>query len=260
MFTLLNRGLEKLFGLRLVRGQRPKPPPLSVITKNNLIVEFMGPSGVGKTTLRDFYLKHHKFPFKGEMMTEKDLKKYDLKLDESNMGKVEIYELLFSAKLKELSEAQDSFIKTNRRLNLFYNSLKIDFFIRNYLSEKQVFLDQHVFKFFANDFIQLKETEQKQEFLRNRIIIYCKASPEKIMEYIEKRNRTDTTRPVHQNRDSKLLHLQLQEHLTQREKDVQMLKQNGAHILEINTENSLSKNSELIDDFMTDYFKSQKTL
>ncbi|WP_026452246.1 AAA family ATPase [Aequorivita capsosiphonis] len=259
MLTILNKALEKLFGLRLVRGQQLKPLPLSVIAKNNVIVEFMGPSGVGKTTLRDFYLKHHKFPFKGEIMTEEDLKKYDLKLDESK-GKEEIYGLLFSAKLKELSEAQESFIKTNRRLNLFYNSLKIDFFIRNYLSETQVILDQHVFKFFANDFIRLKETEQKQAFLRNRIIIYCKASPEKIIEYIEKRNRTDTIRPVHQNRDSKLLHLQLQEHLVQREKDVQMLKQNGAHILEINTENSLSKNSELIDDFMTDYFKSQKSL
>lgn len=259
LFTILNRGLEKLFGLRLVRGQQVKPLPSSILAENNLIVEFMGPSGVGKTTLRDFYLKHHKFPFKGEMITEKDLKKYDLKLVESK-GKEEIYGLLFSAKLKKLSDTKDSFTKTHRRLNLFYDTLKSDFFIRNQLSNTVAVLDQHVFKFFANDFIHLKETEQKREFLQDRIIIYCKASPEKIMEYIGKRNQSGAIRPVHENRDSKQLHQQLQEHLAERKNDMQTLFQNGAHILEINTENSLAKNSELIDDFMTDYFKSLKPL
>lgn len=260
MLTTLNRALEKLIGFKLVRTQRTKPLPSTIKADNNLIVEFMGPSGVGKTTLRDYYLIHHKFSFEGEVITEKEVKNYHFNFEESKSEKEKIYRLLLAAQLKKISDTKDSFIKTHRRLNLFYDTLKNDFLIRNYLSDTIVFMDQHVFKFFANDFIHLKETEQKQEFLEHRIIIYCKASPETIINHIEKRKQTGTTRPVHQQRESEELHRQLEEHLAERKKDVQMLKKNGAHLLEINTEKSLAENTKLIDKFMTEYFKSQQSL
>lgn len=260
MLTTLNKGLEKLTGFRLVRTQRHKSPWGLGKATNNLVVEFMGPSGVGKTTLRDYYLKHHKFSFQNEVITEKEVKNYHFNLEEFKSENEEIYQTLFASKLKKISETKDSFIKTHRRLNLFYDSLKIDFVIRNYLSDTIVFMDQHVFKFFANDFIHLKETELKQEFLQRRIIIYCKASPETIIDYIEKRKQAGSTRPVHKQRDSKQLHHQLQEHLAAREKDVQTLQQNGAHLLEINTEKSLAENTKLIDEFMTEYFKNQQSI
>ncbi|HLS30818.1 MAG TPA: hypothetical protein VK021_08180 [Flavobacteriaceae bacterium] len=260
MLTTLNRALEKIVGFKLVRTQRTKPLPSTIKADNNLIVEFMGPSGVGKTTLRDYYLKHHKFSFEGEVITEKEVKNYHFDFDESKSKKEEIYRLLLAAQLKKISDTKDSFIKTHRRLNLFYDTLKNDFLIRNYLSDTIVFMDQHVFKFFTNDFIHLKKIDQKQEFLQHRIIIYCKASPEIIVNHIEKRKQTGTTRPVHQQRNSKELHQQLQEHLTEREKDIQTLRQNGAHLLEINTEKSLAENTKLIDEFMTDYFTNQQSL
>lgn len=244
----VNSLLGKYFGVKLSRVSPQKTVPLSS-SRNGFLIEFMGASGVGKTTLRNHYLKHHKIKFPSAILTEQDLKSYKSPLEEEVNSRNSIYNSLYDSKLQRLSKARQAFTRNNRLANLFFRTLSDDYLIRNYLADRFVFMDQHVFKFFAEDFLRI-ENDQKKEFLKNRIIIYCKASPEKIIENIHKRTRSGTTRPGHQTKKDTELYQRITAHLDGRKKDLVQLKKAGVTILEINTENSLDKNTGIIDEYL----------
>lgn len=257
MYKKINRLLERYFNVRISRAQGTEfISGKQSVGGDNLIIEFMGASGVGKTTLRDYYLKHHTTNFQRAVITEQDLSKYIIEPEEEPSDKNEFYNHLYLLKLKRMSQSNDTFFKSNRRVNLFYKYLHNDYLIRNFLNDKTALLDQHVFKFFTEDFNRLGESSVKMGFLKNRVIIYCSASPEQIVAYIQKRSKSGSTRSVHFNKQKGELLKETKEHLEARKNDIDKLEKSGAQIIRVDTELELAENTKVIDNFLSSYLKN----
>src|SRR5699024_4685796 len=65
--------LIKNFGLKIVRATENKVlSPVSQL-RNNLIIEFLGAPGVGKTTFCNYYLKNHQLKTDRKILSRKHL-------------------------------------------------------------------------------------------------------------------------------------------------------------------------------------------
>ncbi len=254
----LNGVLGKYLGFEIVitgKGSSLKSKEKSV--NHTFIIEFMGPSGVGKTTLRNYYLKQYSTSFTGGIITEKFLETHTLNLNEKDIENTEIYDILFYQKLLTLNQKRSNFVKTNRQVRLFYKTLAEDFIIRNYSHKKYAFLDQHIFKFFTENFLQLEDSETQKELLKNRIIVYCHAAPKTVVEYIKKRAASGKISFKHQGKNESQLYSTLTDHMANRKPQIQKLKEYGACIITINTENSLKENAKLLDDYLKSHLKNK---
>lgn len=245
----INSILEKTLSMRIERIRKTEVLGFEKNAKFPLIIEFMGASGVGKTTLRNYYLKHHHFQFPHDFLTEKELKSFDVPISEESLPEFEIYDELFASKLHKIISEKSNFFKQRRRIELFHKTLKNDFMIRHFIREKTVILDQHLFKFFTEDILTLPADQQKELF-QNRIIVYCETSPETILKYIQQRAENQITRKIHQDKPENEILQNLRDHLAIRSKEIDLLKENGANILKLDTANALEENAQLIDEFV----------
>lgn len=250
LFNKINSVLERAFGVRINPVSKTES---HAFKKENsyLLIEFMGASGVGKTTLRNYYLKNHKVEYQFPILTEKALKNYSPQNKIINFEELEIYNLLFQSKLQIISSKNKNFINQQRRIELFAKTLNRDLLIRHFIPKKTFILDQHLFKFFTEDFIKIS-SEQKKDLLKNRLIIYCEADPKTILNHIKTRSQKEATRPVHLEKKSGKILEELRHHLEKRRKEIQVLKNLGARILVVDTANDLQKNTELIDGFISE--------
>lgn len=250
---LINKGVGKAMGFRIQR--LPKTVALTQAHRRDtsMVVEFMGASGVGKTTLRDFYLKTYGRSLKDHVMTEADLSRFTIDLKKNDFPQMEIYNRIFSIKLIRMGEKRDSLFRNKRRFKMFLDTLIADCKIRYFMTDHIFFLDQHVFKFFTTDFLSLEDSEIQKELLKNRIIIYCYASPETMMEFIKKRTQEGTTRLGHQGKSEEEIFASATAHWDESQEEIRRLKASGAALLEIDTGDGLQENAVLIREFIQEH-------
>lgn len=247
MIQRINFFLEKKFHFKFIRS---RPIPDIESNKNTLIIEFMGPSAVGKTTLCNYFIKNHKSPLINNFLTSRDLIPYG-----NNKVKLTgIHEVLFSERINTLSKnatGNSKFIKISN----FYYHLKNDFIINNYFSNKVFILDEHL----IHSFYQLPDILVKlhpTDFLKNRVFINCSISVEALTHNVRKRIKQGTAAPGYKDLTDEEIWESAKKRLKNKNKSAQTLQDMGASVLTLNMENELNKNLILIDNFLEDYLSN----
>lgn len=212
--------------------------------RNNTIIEFVGISGVGKTTLCDYYLKNHKQRFKKEIINRVELERYvrgsniDFFRIEDKFG-----EYLLQQRLKSLNDYTRS---SRRKVKLIHRSLNFvnGEYIIDKLDDKIFILDEHLMDHYRSLLPKaLHEKSEVEKYLENRLFIYCTASAEQILSQKRKRARYGKNHPDYFPTPVEWKKA-VQKEMENIENAFAVLQDQGVKVLEVNTADDLAENAK----------------
>lgn len=249
MLHKINRILEKALKLRLVKlvsvksGLSGKPP--------SLIVEFVGPSGVGKTTLCNAYLDFQRLSVPGgNILTRKYVEQLDA-LEPSIKGH-SLYNTIFEHKINDITRRKnESFFSKYSRVESSFNCIKADLLITNSIPNRLFILDQHIIQLHRRTLSEIRDEYDLRELYENRLVIYCTTSPETIVKQIKKRAKTtEGIQPFHDGLTDEELFVKEAKIINIWEEDMEIHKNHGMKVLRIDTQNNMEENCLLVDNFI----------
>lgn len=253
MLHKLNNFLEKSTGLRLIHVQRRKPiPDTEHPGTNNLIVEFIGASCVGKTTLCNHFIKNYTSKQEKKVMDKIELASFDTSTIELKNAQANILKekICFFGEKKGMEASARI-----RKLNKLYIFLKEDYLIANYLSDSLLVLDEHLLSRFYNELP--KEDKDLEELLKNRLFIHCTLSSKAHIKRIEERRKGRIKPKLYRDYKDQALEKASRKQLGKKKELAALLAQKGARILEVDVADGLEKNSTLIANFIDDYLNQK---
>lgn len=250
MLNKLNNILERHLQIRMVKVQKPKTLKLSGKGSNAIIVEFAGSPAVGKTTLCNYYRKHHSLKLEKEMLVGENIDGYihDFKLDLRDLQG--IYKCLLS-KIMESSLSASNKSSQIMRVLRYHRYFMRDYIITTQLNNKIVLLDEPLFhhiKEYSECFDKEKNLEETQSFLESRVYIACTASTDLIVDRLKKRGwKENAEKSPYGKVDEQRLREKIDFKKNELQGKVNKLKAEGAKVLELNTGDDLIENCKRID-------------
>lgn len=191
LYHKVNNLLERYLNVRFMHVKKtPILPKTEMGGQNNLIVEFVGAQGTGKTTLYRYYLKNHE-RFKKKLCSNPELESFTkAAIDDKSITKYfkSIYDKLLIGRIKSHQRVYSSeSLLRYIMIADFISILQNDIIVTNFIINKLVLLDRHIFKVFtkAPDLLPSSGNMTKR-FMRNRVFIYCKLPPEILLQRIKK--------------------------------------------------------------------------
>lgn len=244
MYKKINHILIKFFGLKITRVIRPKTVG-NVSQVKGKIIEFFGPSGVGKSTVCNYYLNHYRFKFGKEILTRKDLNAYSKGIRFRLQG---FQDKVLGMKIENTGKKNiDPLIKYEEICH-FKRFMDHDFLITHYLNDKIFFLDEERFlHYFLKD--NLFTEQETSSYLKNRVFIFCYAPVEKIMKNIKKREKKSHTVWVHKNLNDRELYDYVDKQLKKELQVYRKLEKMGATVIKIDIRQNLNENRIILDNF-----------
>lgn len=249
----INYLLERIFKLRVTRAKNGQPPiNLSGKEKNqieNKVVEFMGISGVGKTTLCNYYLDSREKDFDDKIITPSEVQSF------CNISSIEIsgiYDKLLSMWFEDLA-TKFSYFPGNKKfvmIRYFRSILAEDAKLACCFNNKIIVLDGGLFHNFSLKLMKLIDDKEIRELLKNKAIIYCWASPDFIFNNVKHRAQTGEVNLFHQRLNDEELYNFISKSLENRRRAVIEFEKFGIPVLKVNTEQDQDYNSGKIDDFI----------
>lgn len=230
MGNLINK-ISRSFGFEIYRT---KPKKLEFSQVNHPIsIEFIGVSGVGKSTLY-----HRLMKFQSIYPSLIEFKKL---ISEPNIQTIldnqEVYQLL--AKKRWLTIQNQDLLDADRFRIAHWNYLTLldDALVQEYNQGYVVITDEGILHNFSNEIIDLAAESPNllTDFLKNRAVIYCYSSAETILNQIRKREK-ESGRVVshHKNlSDEELIGL-INVELKHKEMFVEVLKNYECKVLRLN--------------------------
>lgn len=167
-------------------------------------IEFIGPSGIGKSTLFKEYFSKTDFNF----YTQNDIYKIKSRLDEQNILSNIYKELLFKKHSNLLDRAYNAYVSTEL-LNYFTKIVSEDIVIQNASKDFGFIIEEGIVHNFSMELFQLSN-ENLSLLLKNRIIIYIRPeNPNLIVQRIKKRASEGGHVVIHHNNktDEELLNI-----------------------------------------------------
>lgn len=236
----INRLLEKYLNIKFIKVFKVK----SIISENNkgknLIVEFLGPPGSGKTYLCNYFVKNYNNSFAAQIITRVDL-------EAQNIGQIKFsreYNQLLDLRINEISSTSKSGEEKYNSIKHEYQLLKNDIICNNFLSNKLIVADEQIFKTFGKYIFEVIDSESMKSLIKNRIFILCHASPERI-----EMNQLRKLKPLPYSKEDLLARIAEDFEL------IEKIRKYGGKVLEINTENNLDFNSKKIYSFIQQSIK-----
>lgn len=171
---------------------------------SKFIIEFIGPSGIGKSTLFKEYFSKADFNF----YTQNDIYKIKSRLDEQNILSNIYKELLFKKHSNLLDRAYNAYVSTVL-LNYFTKIVSEDIIIQNSNKDFGFVLEEGIVHNFSMELLQLTN-EHLSLLLKNRIIIYMRPeNPNLVVQRIKKRANEGGHIVIHHNNktDDELLNI-----------------------------------------------------
>lgn len=224
---------------------------LSAINNSGgMMVEFVGPSGVGKTTLYNVLLARRMST--DIWITVDELLNFYKKTGSNQCKLNEVYEILLTMKLKDVTKKEFKIIDKYSILDFFYKNIQIDAIINNQALPALIVLHDGIIHNFSNELYLLNKNNTNLYFniFKNRAVVHCYASPQLISENILKRNSEGHSRPQHKFLTKGQLMEQSGDILTNKAQFVAQLKQYKIPCLEINMENDISQNVATVNKFI----------
>ncbi len=161
---------------------------------SKFIIEFIGPSGIGKSTLFKEYFSKADFNF----YTQYDIFKIKYKLGEQNILSSIYKELLFNKHHNLLERAYNAYVSTEL-LNYFTKIVSEDIIIQNSHKDFGFILEEGIVHNFSMELLQLTN-EHLSLLLKNRIIVYMRPeNPNLIVQRIKKRANDGGHTVIHHN-------------------------------------------------------------
>lgn len=230
-------------------GSRSEKPTQEGDLAEKLYVEFIGPAGVGKSTV-----------FKALMKDSRSLIKLDDYRRNGNIqpAKIntefdEIYHNLISHKLDQVYQNNFSPLDKIQVLAYFHRVVEGDRIVMLHDRRNVVISDEGLLHNFRQGMEhEILHGRIPSSFLANRMVINCHSTPERIAEQILKRHRDNgTILPQHKNKTVRQLALDLnlvcQQILTYKK----ILIQTGLPVLDIDTSANTDLNVKHIMEFIS---------
>lgn len=260
MVKWIIKRLFSVFGYRLAK-MRPKPEERpqhrGAIRDQPVYIEFIGPSGVGKSTLYNAFKQHR---------TDKDtwigIDEFlrHLARPEINQRGTRDLQTHHQAEMEGYGQEDPSFRDLDFYMNYFFRNLKEDILQFSHNTQSMVVSDEGLFHNFGDCLMALQaETEaeaQVRAITRNRAIVLCHGAPETIARQIRDReSRTGVINPRHVGlSDEELMemHRSLEDTYAERSSFITSL---GIPILELHTADLPDDNMERFRTFLRTHFR-----
>lgn len=235
----INNLLEKTFNIRLIKS---KPMPKVKNNSDFLIIEFIGASGVGKTTLCNYFIKNYR----------KDM--YDISLfdnylynENSFFKENSIYNELLSKHITLIGTLNKNGEEMLQSILFSKKILIREITINQYLKKGVYFLEEGLYHIFGTHIQNYTDKDIIEKLSKNRALIFCEANPEFIYNNIKKRNRQTG---IHSDLTDKQILNNINFTLKNKKIQLERFKKLGIPILELNTENEMDNNCNLINQFI----------
>lgn len=253
----INNILEKHLSVRFTKVARSKSLPErgnNNNKNNNIIVEFIGPSCIGKSTLYYQHVENHRedseFNTTHGRKFRKHWKSYK-KHGSSQLNK--FHKQLLDNKINFKIKDNGGGIKKFESLKHFKLLLEIDAWIENHLNNTIVIFDEHIFGRLDNE--QRPKDNDFDAFFKNRCFINCYAPPEFHFKNIMNRKKTGTNPIVYKDLKKREIFEKIKFEQQKSKDKVSYFRERNVPILEINTAKGPNQNCKLIDKFLTSIIK-----
>lgn len=248
MLNKINKLLQN-FSVKLIRTAKPVKISRNKSNGNNYIIEFIGAPGVGKSTLCNYYLKHHGLKTKGEIFTRKQIAAIASGLSVEPTG---VHDRILNIKLQhDAGISEMTAVKKLRSIQNFRVFVDHDYVIQNYVKDKLIFLDEERLLSYFLDRAELFSKAEIDAYFKNRIFVFCDTSSENILAQIQERAKKGRLIARHQN----LTEAELLQDIDQRRAITQerfnKLKDNKVAIIQVDIRAGLEKNTQILDEFLS---------
>lgn len=250
VLKVINKTLSKTFGFTIVKNK--KRLKLNSETKKPrkiFYIEFIGISGVGKTTLCNAFLKDKN---NSQYVGIRQFRSSNQEKATAFKNKL-FYEHLIKNKLNIFKEKKNKTALSHlKQINVRYTKLMDDAIIYNFNENYTICADTGIFWFYDKSIRKLQKDYYDDfiKFIDGRVLIHCYAPPSVIIKNIKKRYQ-ETGINRHQafdNRD-KDLGFFLEKSMKDKKELINLLKPEMP-ILEINTSHDLEENVKKVAAFI----------
>lgn len=243
--------IKKLFDVLGFQISRTNTGPIYKFDSESkpVFVEFLGVSGVGKTTLFNT-LKNNRTSKLNWIDREEFLNRH--KLEKVNPLNA-LYNSILKEKVDSINASEYNLEDKIWYSYFFYMNLKEDSFLVDHNLNTTIINEDGLFHNFGKILYNNFQTDKSKllQLLRNRIFVVCRNSPENIANQIVKRkSRNNEIRPQHKDLSLKqLIEIQI-DHQNQLDELVIILKENSIPVLEIHTSDNISQLQSEINEFI----------
>ena len=217
-----------------------------------LRIEFLGPSGIGKTTLSEELVRRRRksdrwvlareLAVGGQNMTVSR----DVELDEHYASLLEL--TIQSVAAKPIPVATKYWL-----LSFLHHNLMIDWHLSRFGGCDPIVVEDGILHNFSPAIRALAERHDNDNLdvlLRNRAVVYCYGSTDLLVERIEKRSREGRSRPQHEEKSSRELCEQSSRVISGTANVLALLRNYGLPCIELDMADALHENAERIRTFI----------
>lgn len=236
-----------IFGFSIYRNEQKKK-----IIKNGkpIYIEFMGASGVGKSTLYTKILKRNRDWYSPNEF----IRKNQLKIEKSPIDDNSIYNQIAEQKLKQLIYQNISDVDKFRIAHWGYKTLIDDFLINRFNKDSIILSEEGLLHNFGDILVSSQLSLDNNTFktlLENRFLIYCYSESNNIARQIKKRQEETGRLVSHHKTDSaEKLIIIIEKEIKEKEAILTFLERYNVPILKINTSEDIHQNLEKINTFI----------
>lgn len=235
-----------------IHGMAQINNPAGLTMSNSLIVEFVGPPGVGKTTIADKVIELNK-PESTELIK---LENFATRLQRKYRKPKRLdrmYEWLLERKIRRIESRNFTPLVKIHQLNHASKVAIWDNYIHLRDDDKIILADDGFVYHFIDPLIDLGK-EKPADFCKimdNRIVVLCKDNPVNIVKRIRVRQKKGVLRERHWKLGNDELQLQTKLELEREERLIDVLKHNEVPFIDIDGNDSVTKNALIVSNFIT---------
>jgi len=212
-------------------------------------VEFIGPPGVGKSTIFKETLRLREND--GEWITSKELLK---SLDNYSNYNYEIkeYDVLLGNYFKQILSKNLPIRNKIKLLKYFLKITTEDELVNKFAGKQIVVFSEGLFHNGNNCIMDIEKTNPDifRQIIQKKAIVNCINQPDIILEYIKKRNEKEKLRMVHRDLTDSELFVKTKSSIKRKKELMQLLIKYNVPCLEINTADNITENAHKVRNFI----------
>lgn len=214
------------------------------------IIEFIGPSGVGKTTFLDNFKK----TIGTNWLSIDDIRK--ITCLKKNNSHSEVIKKILIEKKKNIEKLNRTEYQKKFIYDYFEEIIRLDFYVSCSKENIQLINDDGIFHNFSNEILCISKKNKSaiENLLLKRKIIYFKSSPENILNNLKKRHYRNPGASNdwygYANKNSKSIQVMIEKFFDESEKIYRIVKSMGATVMTINLDEDQMDNLEKAKEFI----------